>query len=159
MKDKIKLLSEYLSKYAHYIVWGLSVGSVLGSLYFSEIRHFQPCELCWYTRILMYPVAIMLTYILTYKKKIAWQGLVLCFAVPALLLGAFHSLLQWGIISESLTECSTRSAVSCADPEIMWFGFITIPFLGFLTNAVIIILTLMSEKKSKLSKWLTKTLS
>lgn len=159
MKDKIKFAREYLSNNASYIVWGLATGSVIGSLYFSEVRHFQPCELCWYTRILMYPVAIMLTYILMQKNKIKWQGLVLSFAIPALLLGAFHSLLQWGIISESLTECSARSAVSCADPEIMWFGFITIPFLGFLTNLAIIILTLMSDKKSKLSKWLTKTLS
>jgi disulfide bond formation protein DsbB len=94
-----------------------------------------------------------------FKKKIKWHGLVLSFAIPALLLGAFHSLLQWGIISESITECSTRSAVSCADPEIMWLGFITIPFLGLLTNAAIIIVTLMSDKKSKLSKWATKILS
>lgn len=159
MKEKLKLAYDYLSKYANYIVWGLSVGSVIGSLYFSEIRNYPPCELCWYTRILMYPVAIMMTYILMSKIKIKWSGLVLSFAIPALLLGAFHSLLQWGIINESVTECSTKSAVSCADPEIMWLGFITIPFLGLLTNAAIIVLTLMSDKKSKLSKWATKILS
>ena len=94
MKNKFKNVTNYLSSYADYIVWGLAAGSVIGSLYFSEVRHFQPCELCWYTRILMYPVAIMLTYILMQKNKIKWQGLVLSFAIPALLLGAFHSLLH-----------------------------------------------------------------
>jgi len=158
MREKLKTTIDLLSSYAQYLVWGLATGSVLGSLYFSEIRHFQPCELCWWTRVLMYPVAIIMTYLLLVKSKTKWQGIVLSLAVPALLLGAFHSLLQWGIISETLTECSARSAVSCADPEIMWFGFITIPFLGFLTNIAIVTLTLLSDKKTKLSKWLKKIL-
>ena len=158
MREKIKSTIELFSSNAQLIVWGLSTGSVLGSLYFSEVRHFTPCELCWWTRVLMYPMAIILTYLLLYKVKIRWQGIILCLAVPALLLGAFHSLLQWGIISESITECSAHSAVSCADPEIMWLGFITIPFLGFLTNLAIVTLTLLSDKKSKLSKWLKKIL-
>lgn len=159
MNAKIKLIVDYLRTYSLQIVWGLGTGSVLGSLYFSEVRHFVPCELCWWTRILMYPMAIITTYILLFKKKIEWQGIILSFAIPALLLGAFHSLLQWGIISEKLTECTARSAVSCADPEIMWFGFITIPFLGFLTNLAVVIVSLLSNKQSKLSKWLKKILS
>ena len=156
MYIKIKHVVDYFSKYAPYTVWGLGVGSVLGSLYFSEVRHFIPCELCWYTRILTYPIAIIMTYVIVYRKKLQWQGIILSFAIPALLLGIFHSLLQWGIINESITECSLRSTVSCADPEIMWFGFITIPFLGTITNAAIIALTLLSDRKSKLSKWITK---
>lgn len=159
MKAKIKLLVDYLRVYALHVIWGLGTGSVLGSLYFSEVRHFAPCELCWWTRILMYPLAIITTYILLFKKKIEWQGIILSFAYPALLLGAFQSLMQWGIISEEITQCSAKSTVSCGDPEIMWFGFITIPFLGFLTNLAVIIVTLISNKQSKLSKWLKQILS
>lgn len=156
MQGKIKQIVEIIRKNALYIVWALGSGSVLGSLYFSEVRHYPPCELCWWTRILMYPMAIITTYLILFKVKIKWQGIILSFALPALLLGAFQSLLQWGIISEKLTECSARSAVSCADPEIMWLGFITIPFLGFMTNVAVIVVTLISDDKSKLSKWLKK---
>lgn len=159
MRAKIKQVVEFIRTNGLYIVWGFGVGSVLGSLYFSEVRHFSPCELCWWTRILMYPMAIITTYLILFKVKLKWQGIILSFALPALLLGAFQSLLQWGVISESVTECSARSAVSCADPEIMWLGFITIPFLGFITNLAIIVVTLISDNKSKLSKWLKKILS
>lgn len=159
MKVKIKLLIDIFRVQALRIVWGLGTGSVLGSLYFSEVRHFIPCELCWWTRILMYPMAIITTYILLFKKKVEWQGIILSFAIPALLLGAFQSLMQWGIIDKEITQCSAKSTVSCGDPEIMWLGFITIPFLGFLTNLAVIIVTLISNKQSKLSKWLKKTLS
>jgi disulfide bond formation protein DsbB len=159
MQGKIKLFVEYIRYYSLQIIWSLGAGSVLGSLYFSEVRHFTPCELCWWTRILMYPMAIITTYMLLFKKKIEWQGIILSFAVPALLLGVFQSLMQWGIISEEITQCSAKSTVSCGKPEILWLGFITIPFLGFLTNLAIIIVTLISNKQSKLSKWLKKILS
>ena len=43
-----------------YIAWLVSTVATLGSLYFSEIRGFVPCELCWYQRILMYPLALIL---------------------------------------------------------------------------------------------------
>ena len=39
-----------------FIAWAASVIAMFGSLYFSEIRQYEPCELCWYQRIVMYPV-------------------------------------------------------------------------------------------------------
>lgn len=159
MKALINSGLEKLRLYGAYIVWGMGTGSILGSLYFSEIKEYTPCELCWWTRILMYPYAFIMTYVLVFNKKLKWQGVILSFAIPGLLLSTFHSLLQWGIINESVTSCSANSAVSCADPEIMWLGFITIPFLAFATNLAVVLVTLISDKNTKFSKWLKKTLS
>lgn len=159
MKKSLAGLLTWVSTNAAYIVWGLATGSVLGSLYFSEVRQFIPCELCWWTRILMYPMAFIMSVALINKPQTYWRGYIYALAVPAVLLGGFHSLLQWGVISESVTSCSLKSVVSCADPEIMWFGFITIPFLGFITNIAIIVATMLSNKEGKPFKWLKNQLS
>ena len=37
-------------------IWTVSLIATLGSLYFSEVRNYIPCEMCWYQRILMYPI-------------------------------------------------------------------------------------------------------
>lgn len=42
-------------------IWIVSAVATLGSLYFSEIRHYEPCKLCWIQRIFMYPIVIMAT--------------------------------------------------------------------------------------------------
>lgn len=49
-----------IRQYSIYIAWLVSIVATLGSLYFSEIRGFVPCELCWYQRILMYPLTLIL---------------------------------------------------------------------------------------------------
>lgn len=42
-------------------IWLVSLVATLGSLYFSEVRGYEPCELCWYQRILMYPILLITT--------------------------------------------------------------------------------------------------
>ena len=49
-----------INRYGLYLAWVVSITAVLGSLYFSEIRGFIPCELCWIQRIFMYPIALIL---------------------------------------------------------------------------------------------------
>src|SRR5215471_12279989 len=40
--------------------WVIALGATLGSLYFSQIANFVPCELCWFQRIAMYPMSVIL---------------------------------------------------------------------------------------------------
>ncbi len=54
------------------IAWLTSLVATLGSLYFSEIRLYEPCTLCWYQRIFMYPlVMILLIGIIKKDAKVA----------------------------------------------------------------------------------------
>jgi disulfide bond formation protein DsbB len=119
---------------AHYEIWALAVASIFGSLYFSEIKELPPCNLCWWLRILLYPIAFIMTVAIIRKSFQNIYYEVLALAIPATLLSFYHSLLQWGVIKEAQVLCSSTAAVPCDKPDFLFLGFITIPFLGFLTS-------------------------
>ncbi|MER1985584.1 MAG: disulfide oxidoreductase [Solibacillus sp.] len=116
------------------VIWVVSLLATLGSLYFSEIRGYEPCELCWYQRIFMYPIVLMTT--IAYIQKNA--RIALTTAVFACIGGAI-SLYHYGIQKVSFLQDSAPACgrVSCTGYYINWLGFITIPFLA-LTAFVII---------------------
>ncbi len=116
------------------IIWGTSLIATLGSLYFSEVRDFIPCEMCWYQRILMYPIVILTT--VAYIQKNA--RIAVTTAVFACIGGAI-SLYHYGIqkvpfLQETAPACGQ---VSCTGSYINWLGFITIPFLALTAFAII----------------------
>ncbi|MXZ24133.1 MAG: disulfide bond formation protein B [Caldilineaceae bacterium SB0665_bin_21] len=120
----------------------VAVTAVAGSLYFSEIRHFEPCLLCWYQRILMYPLAVIMGFaLITRVSVMAW--LVLGTAVVGQAVAAYHVLLQKTSWFSSATTCGTGP--SCAIPYIDWFGIVTIPMLSltaFMLIAICMVLYL-----------------
>ena len=115
-------------------IWIVSLVATLGSLYFSEIRGYEPCKMCWIQRIFMYPIVLMTTIAFIQKNaKIALTTAV--FAI----MGGSVSLYHYGIqkidfLSDSAPACGM---VSCTGQYINWLGFITIPFLA-LTAFVLI---------------------
>lgn len=114
--------------------------AMLGSLYFSQIAHFIPCTLCWYQRILMYPLAlILLVGILRRDDKVAFY--VLPFSLIGLGFSSYHYLLQKTTLFSGATACS--SEVPCTTTWINWFGFVTIPFLALVAFAVITLTMLL----------------
>lgn len=119
------------------IIWGTSLVATLGSLYFSEIKGYIPCELCWYQRILMYPIVIIST--IAYIQKNA--RIALTTAVFAII-GGSMSLYHYGIQKVSFLQENAPACgqVSCTGAYINWLGFITIPFLA-LTAFIIIAIT------------------
>ena len=97
------------------------------SLFFSEIMNLPPCSLCWYQRIFMYPLVLifgvgLLTadhQALVYAKALSISGL---------LIAAYHCLLYYGILPETVAPC--KSGVSCTQKQIELVGFLTIPLLS-----------------------------
>ena len=115
-------------------IWGVSFVATLGSLYFSEIRGYIPCDLCWIQRIFMYPIVIMTT-IAVIQKNARIAVTTATFAT----IGGCISLYHYGIqklsfLTESAPACGL---VPCTGQYINWLGFITIPFLA-LTAFVLI---------------------
>lgn len=152
MKDVVQLVKKKHAEYATYVVWVISWASVFGSLYFSEIAGYVPCALCWWQRLLIYPLAIFSTVAIIRKEFSQFVYYALTFGVFGLIISFYHSLLQWGIIEHNVLDCSAGGAVSCSDPEIMLLGFITIPFLAFLAFAAVTFVSAASifiAKKSK----------
>lgn len=111
-----------------FIAWALAFVATSVSLYFSEILALPVCNLCWYQRILMYPLIIIIPVgILKQDKLLPFY--VLPLSILGIIVAAYQSLLQLGIIPQGLLPCSL--GVSCASP-FNWFGFISIPLLSLL---------------------------
>lgn len=132
-----------------FLCWVIAIVSTLGSLFFSEIMKFPPCVLCWYQRIAMYPLSILLLVGAFQNIRAS-----LAFCSPIVFIGWFialyHNLLHYKIVPETASPC--MEGVSCATVYINWFGFITIPMLSFIAFSLIGILLIVIKKGIKNEK-------
>jgi disulfide bond formation protein DsbB len=104
-----------------------------------------PCVLCWYQRIFMFPLVVILALgLFPFDPKVVRYALPL--GVIGLAVAAFHLLLVAGYIPETLTPC--RQGIPCSTVQIEWFGFVTIPLLSFLAFLTINALLLASSMRS-----------
>ena len=128
-----------------FISWLVATVSTLGSLFFSEIMELTPCVLCWYQRIFLFPLPlILLVGLFPFDKKVVRYALPL--AIIGLLFTIYHCLLFFGFIPESLQPCS--QGVSCADDSMVLFGFLPIPLLSLASFLIIIVLLLITYKRT-----------
>ncbi|SET57554.1 disulfide bond formation protein DsbB [Oceanobacillus limi] len=128
-----------------YLAWIVALAATLGSLYFSEIRGYIPCELCWYQRILMYPLALILG-IATFKNESSVKKYVLPMAVIGWGISLFHYLEQKVPGFAEIKPC--KNGVPCSAEYINWLGFITIPFLALTAFSFIIIIMIFIKSKN-----------
>lgn len=130
-----------------FVAWLIATASTLAALFFGEVMKLPPCSLCWYQRIFMFPMVLVLpSGLLPFDGKVARSALPL--AGVGLLLAAVHVLLVEGIIPERVAPC--RQGVPCSETVIEWFGFVTIPLLSLLAFATITaLLTVASLRSSK----------
>ena len=125
--------------------WILATVATLGSLFFSEVMGLKPCVLCWYQRIFMYPlVVILLVGMYPVDRRVVRYALPL--AVIGWLFAVYHYLLYSGFIPESLAPCDQDN--SCKDIDLELFGFITIPMMSILTYTAIIVLLVMFRNRT-----------
>ena len=116
----------FWAQYGSYLAFAVALVATIGSLYYSEVKGFVPCELCWYQRILMYPLtAITLVGILHGNRRL--PDYVLPFSVVGLAVSTYHLLLQHGIITHT-GACA--SGIPCNGRYVNYFGFVTIPLMA-----------------------------
>lgn len=131
-----------------YFAWFVSLIATLGSLYFSEIRGFIPCDLCWLQRIFMYPLVLILG-IGTFQSDVSVRKYVLPLSIIGGVISFFHYLEQKIPGFGGIKPCV--SGVPCSAQYINWFGFITIPFLALIAFTLISIcmILLFLKKRNK----------
>lgn len=144
------LRSNFLRKipdnFIHYAILIQAVIATAWSLFFSEIMELPPCVLCWYQRIAMYPIVILvLVGILRNDKKLSIN--ILALSIPGLIISIYHNLLYWKILPDSIAPCT--EGVSCTTKFFEWFGFITIPFMALTAFIIITVLGFISLIKNK----------
>ncbi|MBI3342270.1 disulfide bond formation protein B [Candidatus Curtissbacteria bacterium] len=145
----------FIKNNALYIAFVQAWFATLGSLYFSEIRHWIPCILCWYQRILMYPLIIILGVAIWRKdKNVAY------YVLPMTILGAsiafYHYMLQMTPLKE-ITPVQCKAYGPCSEVKALTFFngavtlpyFVTIPFLSFTAFIVITIMMIVILKTNK----------
>ena len=124
--------------------WVVAAVSTLASLFFSEVMGLIPCELCWYQRIFIFPLAlVLLVGLLPLDRRVVNYALPL--TVIGLLITVYHCLLFFGYIPETLQPCS--QGVSCADDAMVLFGFLPIPLLSLAAFGAIFALLLKARNR------------
>jgi disulfide bond formation protein DsbB len=123
-----------LNQLLPYAAWVLALMGMAGSLFFSEVMQLPPCVLCWYQRIAMYPLVVIIAIgIVTRDASMKMYALPL--SVIGLGIAIYHNLLYYGFIPEIITPCT--EGVPCDAVQLEWLGFITIPLMGLLGFATI----------------------
>lgn len=141
------LIVKKLKANALYIAFLQSWVAVLGSLYFSEVKGLPPCQFCWYQRIFMYPLAVIFAVAILRKDKTAAY-----YALPLSIIGSiialYHYLIQWTTLKDvNPISCSLVS--ECSQKQVVYLGFMTIPFFSFVAFMVISALMLLLIKNKK----------
>jgi disulfide bond formation protein DsbB len=121
-------LQRALEGYELWLAFLVSSIATGGSLFFSEVAGFVPCELCWYQRICMYPLLIV-----TLLSALANDRRVARYLLPLPLVGAsvavYHLLVENGVVKQSQI-CQLSAPGGCATKWIDEFGYVTIPTLA-----------------------------
>ncbi|MEH7414435.1 disulfide oxidoreductase [Neobacillus drentensis] len=126
--------------------WVAAIIATLGSLYFSEVMHFIPCTLCWYQRIFMYPLTIILG-VAFYRNDQGIYRYVLPLSIIGMLISGYHTLLQKIPYLQQFEMCTT--GVPCSKDYINWLGFITIPILAFIAFTLITVSLLILARRQR----------
>jgi len=135
-------IHEALSGAALWLTWIVALGATLGSLYMSEIADYVPCNLCWYQRIAMYPLAVILG-IAAFRR----DRLVRWYAIPIAAIGfaiaVYHYFVEW-FPSIETNVCSIT--VPCTTIWFREFGFISLPLMAASAFTFIIVVLLTTSR-------------
>ena len=121
-----------------YLAWFVALAATLAALFIGEVLGQTPCVLCWYQRIAMFPLALVLgVACLADDRRVDRYALPLALAGGAIAL--YHSLLYAGIVEEAIVPCS-RSGPSCTDKAMLAFGGVPLPYLSLASFTAIVVL-------------------
>jgi disulfide bond formation protein DsbB len=124
--------------------WLIAATSTLGALFLSDVMQLPPCSLCWYQRIPMFSLTVVLAVgLFPFERGVIRYGLAL--ACLGWMLAGFHQLLVAGVIPERLEPCT--QGVPCSETSIEWFGVVTIPTLSL--GAFTAILALLAAARAR----------
>lgn len=126
----------------------VALTATLGSLFYSEVAGYEPCKLCWFQRIFMYPQVILLGIALWKKNGILATYNSIALSVIGVIIAGYHYLLQIGIAPE-LPCAAVGYSVACSQRFVMNFGYITISMMAFTAFSLIILFSIIVKLKNE----------
>jgi disulfide bond formation protein DsbB len=130
-----------------FVSWLLASVATLGSLFFSDVMGLPPCVLCWYQRIAIFPLVLVLgAGLLSFDAGVVKYSLPL--AGAGWLVALYHTLLYWGVLPKEVQPCT--GGVPCTDRNLDLFGFLSIPLMSLLAlSAIVSLLFLLWRRVSR----------
>jgi disulfide bond formation protein DsbB len=128
-----------------YTAWMAALVATAGSLFFSEVMDLPPCILCWYQRIAMYPLVLVIGVGIVMRDT-RWKYYALPLSLTGLAISVYHNLLYYHLIPESLTPC--KEGISCTTVQIEWLGFLTIPLMALMAFVLVTAIAFLYKPKA-----------
>jgi disulfide bond formation protein DsbB len=125
-----------------WLAWLVATASTLGSLYLSEVAHFTPCPLCWYQRIAMYPLVLLLG-IAAVRRDTNIRPYVVTQSSVGAAIAAYHSYIQAFPPAGGSSFCTVDAP--CTERYIWELGFVSIPFMALCGFLAVIVATLLAR--------------
>ena len=133
----------FFGSHAIFFSFLISLGALMGSLFYSEVLGYPPCSLCWYQRIFMFPIVIMLGMAL-YERRTDVRDYGIVLGIFGGVVAFYHTYLQWG--GTPLASCGVGPGqVSCAQRFVFLWDFLTLPLMS-LAAFLLIIFILYTHK-------------
>lgn len=125
--------------------WFIATVSTAGALFIGEVMSMAPCTLCWYQRIAMFPLPLILG-MASYSNDRTGALYALPLAMVGVVIAGYHSLLVGGLIPKAWIPCG--AGVSCADQKLDIFNGLQIPWLSLAAFLLITVLLSLYLKKT-----------
>ena len=129
---------EAIAPHALTLAFVVAAVSMAGSLYFSEVANFTPCQLCWYQRICMYPLVPLLG-LAAWRRDRGIRPYAAIVAGFGLLIASYHVLLERYPTLES-GACDPTNP--CTLIWVQRLGYLTIPTMAL--SGFALVLTLLA---------------
>lgn len=134
------------ARYAYPLAWLVALSAALISLFYSDILGFDPCKLCWWQRIFMYPMAILFSVALVKKERVITD-----YAIWLSLTGLAIAVYQYygQMFNPGIFSCGIGGGSSCSQRFFVEFGYMTIPMMSLTAFAMILLLMFLEKKRNK----------
>ena len=129
-----------------FVAWLIASVSTLGSLFFSYVMDFAPCVLCWYQRIFLFPLVVLLA-----RGLFPFDLHATKYALPLVAIGwtlaAYHSLIYAEWIPVDMQPCT--QGIPCTEVYIKLFGFLAIPHLSLIAFTTLLTILIALQRRHR----------
>jgi len=145
-RDFARQAADFFGTHAFLFAGVIAATATLGSLFYSDVAGWIPCNLCWWQRIFLYPQVIVLAATAFIKDRHI-KAFCLTFSIIGAVISAYNSYLQFG--GNPLVPCAAigASTTECTFRYFLEFGYVTIPMMALTTFVLIILLMLLKKNR------------
>lgn len=150
------LFKDLFGTYGLIFTFLIALISVIGSLFYSEIAKFPVCTFCWYERVFMYPLFLILSLGILTKDKGGFIKYVFLLSWTGFLISIYHYFVQVKHIFIIKGSTCSSAGVSCGSTYVLGLGFISIPLMAVVAFGSIILILSLRRRAFKSTKKLIK---